>query len=209
MGPSARATADAASAPPESPPLSDVAIVRAARELIAEVGVDGLTMRRLSAKLDVALGATYHHVPTKHALVVLVAQDLYREVELPAAGDGDWADRVKAIIVSTARVIGEYPGMANYMMTHMDDMVPTELQAVMVDVLRDAGFREHSIQVVLSALYFYGTGMSANMLPIREAEAFGDADVPALFDEGLDMLLAGARLRLDADLAHRAARRKG
>src|ERR1700722_20475670 len=66
--------------------LSDREIVRAARDLIAEVGVQGLSMRRLSAKLGVALGATYHHVPPKRDLLLLVAHDLYEEVHVPEKG---------------------------------------------------------------------------------------------------------------------------
>ena len=57
--------------------MTEAMIVRAALEIIEECGVDGLTMRPLSARLDVALGATYHRVPNKHALLVLVAKDLY------------------------------------------------------------------------------------------------------------------------------------
>jgi AcrR family transcriptional regulator len=188
-------------------PLSDVVIVRAAREIIAESGVEGLTMRRLSSKLGVALGATYHHVPTKRALMKLVAADLYREVELPVDGDGDWAEQVKAMIVSTARVVGQYPGMAAYAMSQADDIFPVELNASLDRVLRDAGFSAHSIGVLMGALYFYGSGISTSLVPLREAKTIEGVDLTAIFEDGLDMLLAGARLRLERDLAHRTDRR--
>jgi AcrR family transcriptional regulator len=181
-------------------PLSDVVIVQAAREIIAESGVEGLTMRRLSSRLGVALGATYHHVPTKRALMKLVAADLYGEVELPVGGDGDWAVQVKAMIVSTARVVGQYPGMAAYAMSQADDIFPVELNASLNRVLCGAGFNPRSIGVLMGALYFYGSGISTSLVPLREAKTMEGVDVTAIFEEGLDMLLAGARLQLERDL---------
>jgi AcrR family transcriptional regulator len=203
MGSTGRATStvEGAGEAADAPPLSDVIIVRAAREIIAESGVEGLTMRRLSARLGVALGATYHHVPTKRALMKLVAADLYREVELPLGASGDWAEQVKEMIVSTARVVGQYPGMAAYVMTQVDDIFPLELNASLNRVLRDAGFSSHSIRVLMGALYFYGTGISTSLLPLREAKTLEGTDVTAIFEEGLEMLLGGARLQLERDLA--------
>ena len=189
----------------ESERLSDVSIVRAARGIIADVGVEGLTMRRLSAELGVALGATYHHVPTKRALMTLVVQDFFQGIEYPTPGHGDWADQVKEVMLGVTRAFGEYPGLAAYMMTHVDDAAPVALQQAIIAELGAAGFSAHTTEVVMSALYFYGIGVSATLIPLRQATVFEGVDVPGLLEEGLDMVLAGARVRLEADLARSAS----
>lgn len=179
--------------------LSDRAIVEAARELIRDVGVDGLTMRRLSADLGVALGATYHHVPTKRDLLVLVAHDLYDEVAQPPPGR-KWDTRVKALMVSVAATIGRYPGMARFMNENVDDVVPDALRQTVVGILDEAGFSAGAMTTVLSALFFYVTGAVASGAP---------ASAQAGFADGLDVLLAGARARLEQDrTAGRSAPRR-
>jgi len=186
--------------PPRAAGLTDVAIVRAAREIIAEAGVDGLTMRRLSARLGVALGATYHYFPTRDALLQRLLQDLYSEVDMPAGDPGDWAEQVKRLTMDTARVVGQYPGLAAYVMAHLDEVVPAAVNRAMARILADAGFSPESTAVVMSTLYFYGAGVAANLVPMRSARSVDHVDVGALAEAGLDMLLAGARLRLEADL---------
>jgi AcrR family transcriptional regulator len=187
--------------------LSDTEIVRVAREMISEVGVDGLSMRRLSAKLGVALGATYHHVPTKHRLLVLVGQDLYGELtaDLLQVG-GRWDARLRAFMIEVAEVVSRHPGMANFLMANLDEVVPTELNGVVVGILTDAGFADESVAAILSALFFFATGMSAGSSSAGSARAFADVDVRGLFEAGLDMLLTGAGARLADD---RKARRAG
>src|SRR5579862_4092934 len=130
--------------------LSDREIVRVAKQIIAESGVEGLTMRRLSTELGVALGATYNHVPTRHDLLVLVGQDLYNEVMVPAIR-GNWHVRVKSLMVNLSTIVARYPGMAGFMMVNVDDLVPTELNTTMYGILREAGFSERGISTVLSA----------------------------------------------------------
>jgi AcrR family transcriptional regulator len=195
--------------PPRAAGLTDAAIVHAAREILAEAGVEGLTMRRLSARLGVALGATYHYFPTRDALLGRVVQDLYSEVDLPAAESGDWAQRVKQLTIDMARVVGQYPGLAAYLMAHMDDMVPVAANQAMVGILADAGFSIESAAVVMSALYFFGTGLSANLASMRSVRRFDHVDAEALVGAGLDMLLAGARLRLETDTGRGANRAGG
>src|ERR1700722_4884181 len=95
--------------------LSDREIVRVAKRIIAESGVEGLTMRRLPTELGVALGATYKHVPTRHDLLVLVGRDLYSEVMAPTIR-GPWHARVKSLMVNLSTIVAHYPGMAGFMM---------------------------------------------------------------------------------------------
>jgi AcrR family transcriptional regulator len=186
--------------------LSEAEIVRAAREIIAEAGVGGLTMRRLSNKLGVALGATYHHVAAKHDLLVLVGRDLYSEMSLPPH-DGTWEEKLKNVMLNQVAVVGRYPGMANFMMTHVDELVPTELNQMVRGILVEAGFGERGIVAVMGALFFYVTGMVAGGYATPKAKAFKGRNMFALFEDGLDLLIAGAWVRLEEERKSKRARR--
>ncbi len=48
-------------------------VVGVALDLLDEVGLDNLTMRRLAAALGVKNGATYWHFPSKQALLEAMA----------------------------------------------------------------------------------------------------------------------------------------
>ncbi|GMU77450.1 MAG: hypothetical protein AMXMBFR46_02500 [Acidimicrobiia bacterium] len=192
--------------PPRAAGLTDVAIVHAAREIMAESGIEGLTMRRLSAHLGVALGATYHYFPTRDALLERVAQTLYSEVELSPTASGDWAQQVKQLTIDMARVVGQYPGLAAYVVVRIDDMMPLAVNQAMAGILADAGFSVETAAVVMSALYFFGAGLSVNLAPMRSVRAFDHVDADALVGAGLDMLLEGARLLLEEDTDRGAKR---
>lgn len=177
--------------------LSDVRIVEAAREIIAKVGVDGLTMRDLSARLGVSLGATYHYVPTKDALIKRVAQQLIDEVEVPPHPTAAWSEQVKAVILGVARAIGEYPGMALWVQVHIDEMGFPRVYGDLSAALERGGFQGVQRDSVIRALYVFGAGMATSLLPFRASELFNVSDAEGLFGEGIDMILAGARVMFD------------
>lgn len=179
------------------PALSEGQIVEAARQLIVEKGVGGLTMRALSAELGVALGATYHHVANKRELLLLVARNLYDEVVLPPRGS--WDQRLKKLIVNIATVVGSYPGMAQFMNANTTDAMPVELNREVTSLLREAGFSSRNVHALMGALFIYVNGVSSGNLDAP----LSTADVGRLFNEGLDMLLTGAKARLDQDLKAR------
>lgn len=62
---------------PARPPLSREAIIGAARDMVIEVGVEGVSLRPLAARLGVTVGALYAHVDDKLQLLRLVAADQY------------------------------------------------------------------------------------------------------------------------------------
>jgi AcrR family transcriptional regulator len=172
--------------------LSPATIVRAARAIIEEDGVGGLNMRRLSDDLGVALGATYHHVPDRQALLRLVAQDISDDLELPDRDAGEWIDQVQAAILSYVDLLHRYPGMIGEVADDLLAMTPVALRSFLLECLAGAGFSDDDQETVLAALFFYVSG----------ATAFGG--VPGLatravvrnhFEAGLGLLLHGAAAR--------------
>lgn len=73
-------------------------IVAAALRLLDEVGLDGLTLRRLAQELDVQAPALYWHVRNKRELLDLMAAQLTLDnIEMAGLGPGEtWRDLVIA-----------------------------------------------------------------------------------------------------------------
>lgn len=67
-------------------------VLTAALDLLDEVGLDQLTMRRLAAALGVQNGATYWHFRSKRALLEAMADELL--VGVAEVADGPWDARV-------------------------------------------------------------------------------------------------------------------
>src|SRR6266700_1708933 len=60
-------------------------IVQAALQLLGEVGLDGLTMRRLAERLNIKAASLYWHVRDKEELIVLLANEICASVSAPGA----------------------------------------------------------------------------------------------------------------------------
>jgi AcrR family transcriptional regulator len=173
--------------------LSAAAIVRAARAIIEQDGVAGLSMRRLSDDLGVALGATYHHVPDRQALLRLVAQDISEDLELPDRTAGGWIDQIQAAVLSYVDLLHRYPGMVGEVADDLMAMTPMTLRAFLLECLAAAGFSERDQEIVLAALYFYVSGATTfGGVP----ELATPAVVRSHFESGLRLLLDGAAQRL-------------
>ncbi|WP_433449730.1 TetR/AcrR family transcriptional regulator [Streptomyces sp. CA-142005] len=86
--------------------LTQEQIVRTAVELLDDEGLEGLNMRSLGKRLGAAATAVYWHVKNKDDLVLLAADRVWQEIELPALDADDWretatvtADRLHAMLV--------------------------------------------------------------------------------------------------------------
>lgn len=65
--------------------LADV--VTAALRVLDAQGLEGCSMRRVAAALDVQPSALYHHVPNKQTLLALMADEIVRSARVSRAGD--------------------------------------------------------------------------------------------------------------------------
>jgi len=179
------------------PALTEAEILRVALEIIEERGIDGLTMRHLSSRLGVALGATYHHVQNKHALLVLVARSRFARIDLPIDGDdGDWAAQLRSVLLDVTDVFTGQAELAAYVLGHFDDMAPTELIVAMHAVLARAGFAEEAIDDALATLFFYVGGTLVGGFTTMGGGDAQRRELRARFERGLDVILTGIRASL-------------
>ena len=85
--------------------LSRTAVLRAARELLAEEGLPALTMRALARRLDVAPNALYSHVTDKTELIDALLDDHLAAVHDPSAEAADPVAALAAVMTSTYDVL--------------------------------------------------------------------------------------------------------
>jgi AcrR family transcriptional regulator len=180
----------AAAAGDRAPGLDKDAIVAAALDIIAERGVAGLSMRVLSQRLGVALGATYRHVPNKDELLRLVAANLYAQIRPADDSDGDGFDQAKHVMLQIHDVLAAYPGMAAHIAQNIPEFTSEHLARLITDPLQAAGLSSDEAARIVFTLILLNAG---HML-IRVPAGLED-EAAAAFAEGVDLILRGAQTR--------------
>src|SRR5437867_13029130 len=75
--------------------LDQERVVRTALALLDEVGLDGLTMRRLADELGVQAASLYWHLRDKEELLDLLADAICEEMPTPRR-EGSWREQLTA-----------------------------------------------------------------------------------------------------------------
>lgn len=134
-------------------------VVEAALEMLDAEGLDGLTMRKLSAALNVQGGALYRHFPSKEALLDAMAEQLMVGVGAPLPAQMPWqeqctelARRLRTALLSRrdgARVVaGTYTPAPNSMTAG----------ARSIEALCAAGFPPDQAAWITFAFFYYVLG---------------------------------------------------
>jgi len=179
-----------AAAADRAPGLDKDAIVAAALEIIAERGVAGLSMRLLSQRLGVALGATYRHVPNKDLLLRLVAAHLYAQIRPADDTDGDGFDQAKHVMLQIHDVLAAYPGMAAHIAQNIPEFTSEHLARLITDPLQAAGLSADEAARIVFTLILLNAGHMLIRVPAGLEE-----EAAAAFEEGVDLILRGAQMR--------------
>jgi TetR/AcrR family tetracycline transcriptional repressor len=170
-----------------SPGLDKHSIVSAALDIIAERGVQGLSMRVLSQRLGVALGATYRHVPDKNDLLRLVARELYARVK-PAVGCDDEFEQAKRVMLQIHDLLAAYPGMAAHIAQNVPEFYSASVASLISDPLQAAGLSRAEADRIVFALVLLNAGHMLFRVPAELED-----EAAAAFEEGVDLILRGAR----------------
>jgi AcrR family transcriptional regulator len=94
-------------------------IVRAAIDLLDVEGVDGLSMRQLGSRLGSAATTIYWHVSSKDELIVLAADALWAEVDLPDLDTVDWRTAATTMATGLYEMITRHPWLVSAMSSHL------------------------------------------------------------------------------------------
>lgn len=177
--------------------LTRAAVLVAARELLAEDGLEALTMRALARRLAVSPNALYSHVASKTALIDDVLDDLLAGVAAPAPDAEDPRRGLHALMASTFDVLLAHPDLVPLYLARQGARGPNaqRLGDVMLALLGRARISGLRAREALRVLIVYTIGFAAFAVrpPI---ELPGTAERPTRellenFDSGLRWLLDG------------------
>lgn len=165
--------------------LTHERVLAGARELLAEEGVDALSMRSVARRLQVSPNALYSHVESKLALVDEVLDDLLARVDVPP-DDVEPVDGVHALMASTYRTLIAHPELVSvYLARHgARGENAHRLGDVVTTLLTRAGVSGAPAREALRVLIVYTIGFAA--FAPRES-----GEMTNTFDDGLRWLLAG------------------
>ncbi|WP_231632973.1 TetR/AcrR family transcriptional regulator C-terminal domain-containing protein, partial [Streptomyces clavuligerus] len=134
--------------------------VTVALDLLDEVGLDALTMRRLAEAMGVRAGALYRYFATKHDLLTAMAERILAEHALPAAESmasatsatsadsasvpegpaGEWDERAAALAYALrGALLAHRDGARVYAGTHSFGPGTLGFADALVGVVREAG----------------------------------------------------------------------
>jgi TetR/AcrR family transcriptional regulator, tetracycline repressor protein len=99
-----RRRARSVSDPDQELPLTVARIVEAALGLLDEVGLAGLSMRRLAERLGIHAATLYWYVRDKQELLSLLAEAICREIQ-PPDPDAPWRVRLETLMWEYRRVL--------------------------------------------------------------------------------------------------------
>lgn len=93
---------------PKRTGLTEDSIAQSALAMVDEEGVEGLSMRKLAATLDVSVMTLYSYFTDRAALLDAVTQLVYSEIELPTRGAGARAE-LRELMHAVRRVLHAHP----------------------------------------------------------------------------------------------------
>jgi AcrR family transcriptional regulator len=172
-------------------------VLAAARELLAERGLEALTMRALAQRLEVSPNALYSHVASKSALLDDLLDDILAEVKAPDPEHADPQEGLHALMASTYDVLLAHPDLVPLYLARQGARGANaqRLGEIMLALLAKAGLNGDRALEARRVLIVYTIGFAAfTTRPLFERE--GDPKLPATethenFTSGLRWLLAG------------------
>lgn len=179
--------------------LERQAVVQEALNLLNEVGVEGLTTRRLAKALGVQGPALYWHFKNKQELLDDMAQAIIRDAYGPISPGRDWAEwlaegarRVRRAMLSYrdgARILAGFRPKTP--MGRFD-------QAPWFESLSRAGFKETDALWAMLAvgLFTLGWTMDEQAAQDRNASPKSRAHADEGFEFGLQTVMLGLKARL-------------
>jgi TetR/AcrR family transcriptional regulator, tetracycline repressor protein len=177
--------------------LTRARIVAAARAVVAEHGVDGLTMRALAERLGVAPNALYSHVADKGALLDALLDDALAEVDATGADHAEPLEGLRGLMADTLRVLMAHPDLVPLYVARQGARGPnaSRLGALMLELLQRAGVGAAGQAAAQRVLIVYTIGFAAlgTRAPLEPERPVPPAELVDSFDQGLRWLLAGIR----------------
>ena len=151
----------------QRPPLTRPAVLEAAAALADEVGLNGLSMRRLGRALGVEAMSLYNHVPNKEAILDGLVDRVFAEID-PPAQHGEWKLEMRRTAISKRKALLRHR-WATGLLESRTNPGPANLRhhEAILGCLRNAGFTSAEAVHAYSAIdsYVYGFALQQISLP--------------------------------------------
>ena len=177
-------------------------LVATVLRLTREVGLDGLTMRRLAQELGVTPMAAYHWVPSKQALIDLTLESVLEQL-IAIEHTGDWVEQLRSRAISYRDTVALYPGVGAALINHPVSKLTRDSIAEGLEILRGAGFREPELSYAWGTYQSFMLGHHSLEAQRNQRGAPRKRDEisrlryegagPEAFEWGLDVVLAALR----------------
>ena len=142
-------------------------IVRAALTLLDEVGLEGLTMRRLATALKIQAPSLYWHFPNKQALLDGMADAIFGAVSLPRnlkgknPKDKSWDERLKAVFRAIRRAfLAHRDGARVFAGTYVPTDNVLRIVEAMMALMQEAGASPKLSSDAAFSLVYYVLGFT-------------------------------------------------
>jgi len=190
--------------------LTEEQIVSAALRVIRTEGLDGLTMRRLSAELGVSAMAAYYYVANKQELLDMVAARALADIGVPAQRNLSWHVRLHMLIDRIDAELRHYRGVEELLLERMHTTQRHVMRAMM-ELLAEAGFDDAGIVMAYATVhtYLFGRYRVALAGPPHEQSGKQPDDIVSrlmptvaslrgrdYYDFGVETVIAGLRAQL-------------
>ncbi|MEO8094563.1 MAG: TetR/AcrR family transcriptional regulator [Pseudolysinimonas sp.] len=148
--------------PGERAGLTQADVIAAARALLAERGLNGLSMRSVAHRLEVAPNTLYSHVSDKSALLDAVLNDLVGEIPL-ARRTLPPREGLETIMLDSFDTLVRYPDLVAVSLARQGSGGPEawRLGTRMLEHLADAGIGEQDARDDLRVLLTHLMGCAA------------------------------------------------
>ncbi|MEV0113467.1 TetR/AcrR family transcriptional regulator [Streptomyces sp. NPDC050844] len=145
--------------------LSREQIVAEAVRLLDADGLESLSMRKLGTRLDAGATSLYRHVANKDELIELVVDEVYGELDFPAADTADWRTAAARSAQSLRAMILRHPWVASVLgqvgLIHLGPNV-TRMSERMTSVYATAGFPPDETGQAMRTVIAYVIGMATS-----------------------------------------------
>lgn len=173
-------------------------IVRAGLALLNEVGLDGLSTRKLALVLCVQGPALYHHFQNKHELLGYMSNALISEALDGLDPRQGWEEWLRRSAISIRAVVLSYRDGARLLTTAWpDDDMRHKTIPMLVSPLLRAGFAMSDAQeaIVIMSSFSIGWMMNEQNHSLNALMA-SQMNIDAAYVRALDAIILGLRARL-------------
>ena len=185
-------------------------VVARALQLLADVGLPDLTMRRLGAELGVQPSAIYHHFPNKQALLGAVADEILEQGTLSAPLRPRLWQRRAALVCGRVRMaLLRFPDGADLVATMWAyGLGGQAAYDALRDVLLGSGLDEPLAEASARTLLHFTYGHAIDEQAHEQASRLGAIQTPGRdvsdFENGLDLIISGIATRVGQPAMSRA-----